>query len=773
MPLAVQAVTAADLSKNQIRRLEDVASIVPGLNLTRSNGTAAGTSTVRGVSFDSNASGSFTTIEFYRNDATISSGILFQSLYDIGQIEVLRGPQGTLRGRASPSGSFTITTRRPDMDEFGGYVSGTLANDDRRNVNGAINVPILRDVLAVRLAGAITRDRGTDISGLNLFTRVVDDNLYDRTDAFRVSARLTPMDDILTLDFNYERIERQQRFYDQVKSRGLVEGNALNGPVTITSKDMLGIGALASTVAMPIDILNWQAQLKLVGQRFTYVGAWQKQLNTTLLTKGNNPADQAGVLANPSAGFNGGPASPWLQETNTTNIQETHEFRLQNDERVAGLFDYVVGYMLITGNSPTLLYSGTASGSAAGLTNLRFGGALRFRTDKESSFFGNITAHLGDRIEVSGGLRQINFTRDSGLTSAPGTSNRDPNISSWPAAAAFAANDKLSTTIYAASAKYKITDDVMAYFNFGTSFRPGNIVICTVCLAFPQAASARQLSFLRLGHETSKGFEIGFKTSWLDRRLKLNVAAFHQKFTNFPVRSATAVQSLGSYTPGVGGAPATGTIGGAFAFVATNPATVKGVEAEVAFEPNENLSISANIAFADGKISNGVFPCVDLNNDNAQDATPITGANLQAFVDQVGADRIDTCRLNAAASAAPKWSGSMQAEYRHDFADNLKGYLRGLVSWRGSTVGETLNPFDSVKAYALLNVFAGVRGDDDAWEIGAYVKNLANTHRVLTREGTRLSTTISNVSFPNDYYNVTTNVPREFGISARFAFGSR
>src|SRR5437867_5037203 len=104
VPLVVNAVTAESLQKLNIREFKDIASVVPGLSLSQSANGIGVQATLRGVAFDVNASGNNGTVEFYLNDAPLSGGILFQSMFDVGQIEVLRGPQGTLRGRASPSG---------------------------------------------------------------------------------------------------------------------------------------------------------------------------------------------------------------------------------------------------------------------------------------------------------------------------------------------------------------------------------------------------------------------------------------------------------------------------------------------------------------------------------------------------------------------------------------------------------------------------------------------------------------------------------------------
>lgn len=78
-----------------------------------------------------------------------------------------------------------------------------------------------------------------------------------------------------------------------------------------------------------------------------------------------------------------------------------------------------------------------------------------------------------------------------------------------------------------------------------------------------------------------------------------------------------------------------------------------------------------------------------------------------------------------------------------------------------------------------MNLYAGVRADDGSWEVLGYAKNLFNTQRVLTRESTPYSVAYS-VTSPSgsglavsNYRGITTTEPREFGITARFAFGSR
>jgi iron complex outermembrane receptor protein len=98
--------------------------------------------------------------------APISSGFLFQSTYDFGQFELQRGPQGTLRGRASPSGSIAVTTRRPDLDEIGFVANATATDLSAYKFDGALNIPIIKDVLAIRLAGVLDYNKGNRVHSI-------------------------------------------------------------------------------------------------------------------------------------------------------------------------------------------------------------------------------------------------------------------------------------------------------------------------------------------------------------------------------------------------------------------------------------------------------------------------------------------------------------------------------------------------------------------------------------------------------------------------------
>lgn len=788
VPLSIQAVTGQTLEKLEIRRFEDISKVVPGLSLSRSVGVTTSAS-MRGVNFDGRASGASTSVEMYRNDAVITGGALFQAIYDIGQIEVLRGPQGTLRGRASPSGSITVTTRRPDLAEPGGYVSGTVSDAHRWNFNGAINVPLIGDKLGIRVAGFVGGDRGNGIFGMNIADGTIDSNIYDKTEALRASVRADPFDGVLVLDFNYEAIHNKTRQYGQVQSLSEFNGGAAS-PRTILVSYRLGAGSEAGTSTNHVyQLYNWQAKLRQWGQALTYVGS-----HTVAKLPGFASGDGAGLYDSLFVASTPPPGSPINrlgQFTNSSNKSTSHEVRLQNEDRIAGLFDYVVGYFTVSANTPTILTNSSPTGSTlvAGppryytLNGLTYRNTLRFRSDTERSVFGNVTVHLGDNTEVSGGIRKIWLKVDSGVRAS--ISLLDPYNTGALIQRACYGNSSVvgclpgkEATIYAASIKHKFTEDLMAYASFGTSWRPGNSLVGWGLSnpGTPLTYGPFISNFLVLPDETSKSFEVGLKTSFFDRRVRFNISAFYQKFDNFPLYGSTTVQSLNQPTQ------AGAVLLRPFGFAAPVAATVKGLEADFSFDISPRFNLAANLAFADSKVSGAIVPCVDTDNDNVQDAAPLNPngsaadvARYNLWLSQIGANQVDTCTINASPTSSPRFSGSVQAEYRHPVSTWGEAYLRGFMAWKGDTAGDGVNPNDSVSAYALLDLFAGLRDPGGAWEVGAFVKNLFDTKRVLSRSATQSTSPLNAVggSAGNNYLSISTIEPREVGVSLRYAFGSR
>lgn len=750
VPAVVQAVTAETLEKLNLRKLEDIQSVVPGLNLVPNSNGIGSVSTVRGVDFNVNASGNNGTVEFYYNDGPISSNVLFQSLFDVAQIEVLRGPQGTLKGRSSPSGSISFTTRKPDLNEVGLAAQGTVNDIGGYNVNGAINVPVIAGKLGVRIAGVNSDDDGNDVQPLNGALK-----LKNEARGFRTSVRANPFDDKLILDFSYLGFRRRGLQYDGVQSLNQVVAGAGASPVTIRAKDRTAVDGFARTVDQKFNVYNWNAELNLAGQTLIYTGLHLRQQLDSF-----DPSDDAGIFANDSVGTN-----RFGQPSLTISKSTSHEVRLQNEKRIGGIFDYVVGYLNYEPTADTNLLSptgiGVVSNPALGtrLLNIALTPVRRFGSTTENSYFGNVSASFGG-LEISGGLRKIRVKDNSGLA-VGGVIN--------PLAAR---NISVGKTIYSGSVSYKVSDDLLIYANTGTSFRPGAVTVGGI-LGLLQP-TPQQAAFFQTPPETSRSYEAGFKADFLDKRLRLNISAYRQKFKAYPYLAP----GTGVFTGNAANSSAS-----QITFLSSVPVTAKGVEVEFQAKPTDKISLGGVLSYAKGQIKNGNIACLDLNGDGVPDnvTAPPSFAAISAATN--GA-LVSTCKLNQSANSSPRFSASLQSEYNTSLSDKIDGYIRTLYNYQGNSKNDPVNALDDYKSYGILNLYLGVRDPDGGWEVSLFGKNITNTFRVL-RQSTAVTNlragiplggglTSSGSSSQTNYLgDLRYTDQREFGVTVKFAIGSR
>ena len=773
VPLTVNAVSAATIEKLNLRDLKDIASVVPGLTLNQGNRTTGQVISLRGLAIDNTTSGNNGTVQFYLNDAPISSGVVLQSLYDVGQIEVLRGPQGTLRGIAAPSGSITLTTKRPVMDEFGGYAEGTVTSLDGYKIQGAINVPIVKDLLALRVAAVYDKNENNRVTSIG----APGVEPYSKTKGVRVSLRWTPSP-TFEVNTSYSHLERDFLIFDQVESASIAAA-VPTAPATatnrfITARDRLAVENVGNVGHQAFDVFNWQAQWSFAGQRLTYVGSYLRQdLRST------EPSDKGDYYGSSfpgdAAASNNNEGYATLASTlNLQNIAQashsyprfySHEVRLQSEERLFGMFDYTVGLFMnrqrpwtdlvsvaranfpCVGSGCTATEANVTPGNFAGFTPSPV--ARRGRSI-ERAVFGNLTLHLGERTEISGGLRHLGYQEDLNGT-----------------------NNKFTATIWNASVKHNFTDDLMVYASAGSSFRVGsgtNALILGRNLNIAGAVDPYLKSLLPITPERSKSYEIGFRSTWFDRKLTVNVSAFHQTFTGyiFPVSPFYIVNVPSGSTTVPQSDASTNVVLGISTVAAPVPAKVDGIEAELAFRPNERFSLAATVAYAKAKMSNAVLPC-----NPPRKPGHTSGVPWESEINTTGSQQVYTCTINQSASRSAPFTASVQGEYNHPLNDRINGFIRTLVSIYGNSTNDASNPYDDVPAYALVNLYAGVRAENGAWEISAYARNLFNTFRVTARSQPLASVATNAGTLNSNYRLISTTDPREFGLTARFSFGSR
>lgn len=160
VPVSLTAFTQDTIREKAINTATDLQNFTPSLTVLGDVRRNQESFTVRGLGGNGGAgTGSGPGVVAYFAEVP-SSAAGPGNFYDLASLQVLKGPQGTLFGRNSTGGAVLLEPVRPKLNATEGYVQGTLANFRRRSAQGAINVPIIDDVLAVRLAGQFDKRDG-------------------------------------------------------------------------------------------------------------------------------------------------------------------------------------------------------------------------------------------------------------------------------------------------------------------------------------------------------------------------------------------------------------------------------------------------------------------------------------------------------------------------------------------------------------------------------------------------------------------------------------
>ncbi len=162
VPIAISAFTQKALEEQKIEGGFDLLKAIPNVTFSKSNFTSYNFS-IRGVGTKAISATTDPGVAVAFNNTTLIQNRLFeQEYFDVERVEVLRGPQGTLYGRNATSGVINVISAKPRMNDFEASLKGEVGNYDSRRLVGMVNIPIVDDVLAVRLAAAGTQRTGYD-----------------------------------------------------------------------------------------------------------------------------------------------------------------------------------------------------------------------------------------------------------------------------------------------------------------------------------------------------------------------------------------------------------------------------------------------------------------------------------------------------------------------------------------------------------------------------------------------------------------------------------
>jgi iron complex outermembrane receptor protein len=175
VPITMNVINSGFMENNNINSLDALSVFVPGL-LVRMQGVDRPSFVIRGLTSDEVSPSAQPRISVFYNNVPVSraNGAAVE-LFDMQQVDVLKGPQGTLFGRGAEIGSINYISRKPD-NIFNGYISAGTGNYNLKELRGAINIPVIRNKFLVRAAGIydyqdgyIRNTFGGKLNGRNTF----------------------------------------------------------------------------------------------------------------------------------------------------------------------------------------------------------------------------------------------------------------------------------------------------------------------------------------------------------------------------------------------------------------------------------------------------------------------------------------------------------------------------------------------------------------------------------------------------------------------------
>ncbi len=704
VPSAISVVGGNTLTSTYTVNLNQVTQLVPTLNYSSPN--------PRNTAFTIRGLGSSVVAISQANDG-LEPGVGFyvDQVYharpatgafdftDLDQIEVLRGPQGTVFGKNTTAGAINITTKKPGFDFAAG---GELSSGERNFLQAKASVtgPLVKDLLAVRLSGSITRRDGV-LNNVRLNKK--QNNLHN--DAIRGQVLFTPSDDLsvrLIGDWSNFRNECCTQVYVRVAPTlrpvaqqyatlaANVPGGVYRPPSTnpydrLTDIDAsLGVDTNEGGLSAITDWNMGPATL-------TSVSAWR-----FWNWDAANDRDYTGLPIQ------------LTQHIPSRQDQYSQELRIASDGQ--GNFEYVAGLYYfnqrITGRpisiyGPLATYWLLPAGRPANLLDgYQTDGSTRFKTHSYAAF-AEATWRPLQGLAVTGGIRYTTEIKDGiydvrafgGLATTTVSLINDKN--SILRSQTYTAHLSEGGASGRVNIAYDVTDTVLAYASYARGQKSGGINMSGLPV-YPAGVPGRIagdpiLETVTVRPEKNTTWEAGVKTQLLDRALTVNVNAFSTIVTDFQanVVDNAAVIALRSYLANI------------------PRVTVKGVEVDATAQIGKHLSLRASGAYSDGKYASYVNgPCPIELTGSATAQCDLTGKGLPGL---------------------PKWSGSIGGEFIQPIAWGSL-FVRADASAKSRIFGDaTGSAYTIINGYTLVNASFGLRAEK-GWEVAVFARNLFNTN---------------------------------------------
>lgn len=724
VPIAISAFDEQFLSESGVNDILELQVFVPGLSIYSEYSTVVPSFNIRGLGTTSTNLALESSVGIYVDGvyrSRQSSGL--SDLIDIERVEVLKGPQGTLFGKNTVAGAVQFLTVAPVLDEWGGYAELRAGSDSLAKFSGAINIPLVDGRAAARISvGTTQRDGYVD--------NIVTGTELNERDRYTVRGQLLfNISDSLTA--------RLIADYSEVDENCCGGSNIFDGPT-----DTIAAFNPAAGLALPIEALAGRPVV-LAGDFENRDVAYDEDPSVRVEESGLSLElnwDMENATFTSLTAYRSYEAvdivADWMPvdfvyfETDSEQDTFTQEFRLdgtwgENVTYTTGVYYFDqdldnTNPLIFGDDANTLLLGGATLGMldsfgffgppgvvCSGLAFPGAGvealcplpafppgeGAINRSSQEQTSWavFGQADIQITDNLIATLGVRYLDEEKE--LSVLFEETIFTPAFAAVTLFSPFIPDVdgvKLDDTATTGTAKltYIWNDDFMTYISYGRGYKSGG----TNTDRIPVGVGAQQL----FDPETSDAFEIGFKGDFLDRRLRINAAAFMMELDDFQANNF---------------------VGNTFVLQNAGALETKGFELDMVALPASWLSISAGIAYVDAEYDD--FPtgaCAQTPFGMEPDAGAPGFPNIcDVTGDQVG--------------GTPEWSayGSFRAERPVNDGNTLYAQLD--VNWRDemqSGIDSSGDPNHRVDSETLANLRIGYRFGGDRYDISLWGTNVTD-----------------------------------------------
>ena len=708
VPVSIQAIGAERLDELQISDMTDYARFLPNVTIQTA---APGFSTIymRGVASgeNNNHSGPLPSVGVYLDEQPVTTitGPLDVHVYDIERVEVLSGPQGTLYGASSQAGTIRIITNKPSSAGFeAAYdleINRVAHGDFGYGVEGFVNQP-LGDRMAVRMVGWAQHDGGyiDNVPGTLTYpigvppdnlgpvtvnnAGLVEDN-YNAVDTYgaRVALRID-LDESWTITptLNAQRTEADGNFsYDPAK-----------GHLKVSRFRPERTDDKWAQAAMTIE--GSLSNLDVV-----YAGAYMKRwvdtesdysdysyFYDTLAGYGAYWTDDAGGPHDVSQYIQGKDA--YKKQSHELRVSTPAEYRLRV---TGGLFYQRQSHNIQQRYRIDDLAEATEVPGWPDTIWL----TKQLRVDRDYAAFADASFKLTEQLTINGGIRFFKaknslegfFGFGTGYSSGTGVGgcfDSTPLVEGGPCTNVDKITEDTGET-YRINAQYELLPDKMVYLTYSTGYRPGGI--------------NRRGTLPPYESDYLKNLEFGWKTTWMENRLRWNGAIYSENWDDFQfsflgANGLTEIRNAGK-------------------------AKMKGIETDLNWAVSEGLTLTGAASYTDATLDEDYIP------DPSEPPTALKGTRLPV-----------TAKVKANLVARYEWTlGDMDAHVQGGVVHTGSAWP-DLQSNDRAVVGK-------LPGYTTVDLTAGIQRD--SWRMELFAKNLFDEDGQIDRSVQCISSVCSRV----------------------------